>query len=278
MPGVIADAGNLPAPPGVVVGGSTSLPPSPPEVTVPATRPLPLIAAAVVLAGAGALLALALTPSPAGAASPPAGAGISVAGSGTASAVPDVVRTTIGAETSAPTVDAALGGADEATRRVIDALTGRGVAERDVQTVGVQVYPQFGQDGRDVTGYTARQDLDVTLRDLDGAGATIAAAVAAGGDAARLSGISFGLADESALRSEARKAAFAAARATAAEHAALAGGRLGEVVSVREDAGGPSFARPQATSAGSSADSSVPLAPGTSEVSVTVQVRWALER
>ena len=199
-------------------------------------------------------------------------------GTGTASAVPDVVRTTIGAETSAPTVDAALSGANAATRAVVDALTGRGVASGDVQTAGVQVYPQLSQDGRDVTGYTARQDLDVTLRDLDGASATIAAA-AAGGDAARLSGIFFGLADESALRTQARAAAFADARATAQQHAELAGGRLGGVVSITEDAGGPSFARGRpAPARPSSAESAVPLAPGTSQVSVTVNVRWSLER
>lgn len=245
---------------------------------MPIARPLPLIVAATLLAGTGALLALTLTPSPAGAASPSGGATISVTGTGTASAVPDVVRATIGAQTSAPTVDAALAGANAATRQVLDALEGRGVSEKDVRTVGVQVYPTFDQDGRGVTGYTASQDLDVTLRDLDGAGATIAAAVAAGGDAARLSGVSFGLADESALRTEARTAAFADARATAEEHARLAGGRLGEVVAVREDGGGAPFASPRAASAGSSADSAVPLAPGTSEVGVTVQVRWTLER
>ena len=201
-----------------------------------------------------------------------------MAGAGAASAVPDVVRTTIAAQTSAPTVDAALAGANAATRQVLDALEGRGVRKKDVRTVGVQAYPAFDQDGRSVTGYTASQDLDVTVRDLDGAGATIAAAVAAGGDAARLSGVSFALSDESALRTEARRAAFADARATAEEHAALAGGRLGEVVSVREDSSGPPSARAQSAGSSASADSAVPLAPGTSEVAVTVQVRWALQR
>lgn len=240
-------------------------------------RPLPLIAAVAVLAGAGALGALALTPSTADAASPPGGT-ITVTGTGSASAVPDVVRTTIGAQASAPTVDAALSGANDATRKVLKALADQGVTKRDVKTAGVQVYPRFDDEGRAVTGYDASQDLDVTLRDLGTAGATISAAVAAGGDAARLSGVSFGLADESALRTKARRAAFGNAKATAEEHAKLAGGTLGAVVSVREDSGGPSFARGQDASAASGADASVPLEPGTTDVSVTAQVRWALER
>lgn len=179
---------------------------------------------------------------------------------------------------AAGALDAALGGANDATRKVLEALADQGVAKRDVKTAGVQVYPQFDDQGRAVTGCTASQDLDVTLRDLGTAGATISAVVAAGGDAARLSGVSFGLADESALRTRARKTAFADAKATAKEHAELAGGRLGAVVSVREDSGGPSFARGQSASAASGADASVPLEPGTTDVSVTAQARWALER
>ena len=240
---------------------------------MPLPRPLPLITAVLVRVGVGAL---ATAPPSADASSPPAGAEISVVGTGIASAVPDVVRTTIGAETSAPTVDAALSGANDAARRMIDALTGQGVAMGDVQSAGAQVYPRFGRD-EDVTGYTARQDLETILRDVDAAGATIAAAVAAGGDAGRLSGISFGLADEGALRTRAREAAFADARATAQQHARLAGGRLGAVVSVSEEPGGPSFARGWSAQA-ASAVSTVPLAPGTSQVSVTVQVRWSLDR
>lgn len=240
-------------------------------------RPLPLIAAVAVLAGAGAVGALALTPSTAQAASPTGGT-ITVSGTGSASAVPDVVRTTIGAETSAPTVDAALSTANDATREVLKALADQGVTKRDVKTAGVQVYPRFDDGGPGVSGYTATQNLDVTLRDLTTAGATISAAVAAGGDAARLSGVSFGLADESALRSRARAIAFADAKAIAEEHAKLAGGTLGAVVAVREDPDTFSSAQPQSASAASGAESAVPLEPGTTDVSVTAQVRWALER
>lgn len=243
---------------------------------MPVARPLPLVAAVMLLVGAGALGALALAPTPAEAASPSGGT-ITVSGTGSASAVPDVVRTTLGAQASAPTVDAALSVASEATATMLDALSERGVARRDVRTAGVAGYPQLDGDGRGVSGHTASQDLDVTLRDLGAAGATISAVVTAGDDAARLSGVSFTLADEGALRSDARKAASADARAVAIEQARLAGGTLGAVVSVREDSGGPSFASGGGASA-VSAESAVPLEPGTTDVSVTALVRWELER
>lgn len=231
----------------------------------------------VVVALAAAVVAWALAPGAASAAPTPAGsdAGVTVTGTGTASAVPDVVRTTLGAETTAPSVDAALGATNEAAQRIVDALLAAGVERSDVQTAGVQLYPQYGPEGLPDAGYAARQDLTVTLRDVGAAGALIAAAVEAGGDAARLSGVSFGVADESGLREQAREEAFADARAKAEQYAELVGRELGAPVSVREEAGASAYG---GGDSGGSAESAaaVPLAPGTSEVSVTTTVRWSL--
>ena len=203
--------------------------------------------------------------------------GVTASGTGTVTTVPDVVRASLGAEAGAPSVDAALGAADEAARRIVDVLMERGVDRADVQTAGVQLYPQYGPEGQPNAGYVARQDLTVTLRDLASAGDLVAAAVEAGGDAARLGGVSFAVADETALRTEARAEAFAAARAEAEEYAALVGRELGEPVSVREEAGAGGYgggAGDVGESAAAMAD--VTLAPGTSEVSVTATVRWSL--
>lgn len=121
-----------------------------------------------------------------------------------------------------------------------------------------------------------RQDLVVTARDIDAAGGLISAAVEAGGDAARLSGISFALEDDETLLAEARDDAYATARNKAEQYARLSGKELGEVISIAEDvAQGP---RPY-TSAGAdlaAARSAVPIEAGSTEVSVTVDVRWAV--
>lgn len=236
----------------------------------------PLLVVVALLAAAAAWIAAPgdASAAPARAASD---AGVTVAGTGTVTTVPDVVRASLGAEAGAPDVAAALGTADEAARRIVDVLVQRGVDRADVQTAGVQLYPQYGPEGQPNAGYTARQDLTVTLRDLATAGELIAAAVEAGGDAARLNGVSFAVADETALRTEAREEAFADARAKAEEYAALVGRELGEPVSVREEAGVGGYGGgggSTAESAGAVAD--VTLAPGTSEVSTTATVRWSL--
>ena len=66
-----------------------------------------------------------------------------------------------------------------------------------------------------VTGYQASENLTVTLRDTKAAGAVIAAASAAGGNATQISGLSTDLQNNSGPLSQARDAAFNDAKAKA---------------------------------------------------------------
>lgn len=206
---------------------------------------------------------------------PPADAGVEVQGVGTATGTPDVLHVTIGVETAASTVADALGSANDAAGKVLGALRKAGVADDDVQTRNVHLYPRYDGDGQDITGYTAGQDLDVALRRLDTAGATISAVVDAGGNAARLQGVSYELDDDAALQSTARELAYADARAKAEQYAKLAGRELGDVVLVREEVT-PSGPVAMAADSAMATSSAVPIAPGTTDVTVTAQVRWSL--
>jgi uncharacterized protein len=205
----------------------------------------------------------------------PPEAGVQVEGVGTAAGSPDVLRVTIGVETTAGSVTDAVQGASAASGRVLEAAHGEGVSTDDVRTVNVSVYPTYGDDGQEITGYTARHDLEVTLRDLSSAGTAIGRLVDAGGDAARLQGVAFSLEDDATLQQEARAEAFATAQEKAAQYAELTGRELGEVVEVREQTT-PSGPVPYAMGDAAVAAESVPVQPGTSSVSVTVQVRWSL--
>ena len=202
-------------------------------------------------------------------------AGIAVGGVGTASGTPDVLRLSVAAEVTAGTVGEALTSADEAARAVLEAVSAAGVAEEDVQTVDVSIHPRYDERGERVTGYTARHALQVTLRDVAGAGAVISAVAEAGGDATRVEGVSFVLEDDDAVQARAREAAFADARRKAEQYADLVGRELGEVVSVRENvqsAAPMPFARAEAAAM----DAAMALEPGSTEVTVTAEVLWAL--
>src|SRR3712207_7381830 len=52
------------------------------------------------------------------------------------------------------------------------------------------VHPRHDDQGERITGYSARHDLAVTLRDVGTAGEVIASVADAGGNAARVEGIS----------------------------------------------------------------------------------------
>src|SRR3954451_23213595 len=242
-----------------------------PEAPVPVVRrfaPLfAVLAVVVAVVGGGA------APVPAAA---PADAGVEVQGIGTATGTPDVLHVTVGVEAGAGTVGEALSAANDAAGKVLGALRKAGVADDDVQTRNVHLYPRYDGDGQDITGYTAGQDLALPLRHLDTAGATISAAVDAGGDAARLQGVSYELDDDAALRSKARELAYADARAKAEQYAKLTGRELGDVVLVREQVtpSGPVAMAVDSTMATSSA---VPIVPGTTDVTVTADVRWSMK-
>ncbi len=203
--------------------------------------------------------------------------GISVTGVGEVSGTPDVLRLDMSSEARASSVDAALAKASAAIRDVIRALRDGGVAAKDLRTAGLSVYPDYSYDGSQqrITGYIATESLSATLRDLDKAGQLVKRAVAAGGDTARVDGLQLDLEGDSELLVQARKQAFAEAKAKAETYAEAAGRGLGAVSSVSEqvDSSGPQPLSYRAMDV--AAAKAVPIEAGSQKVSVSVKVVWS---
>jgi uncharacterized protein YggE len=198
--------------------------------------------------------------------------GVLVSGTGQVLGMPDMLRADFGAEAHGASVDEALRNANNALARIKDALVKAGVDRADIQTADVEIFPRYKRGGG-INGYQVSHRLTVKIRQLDTAGATLSAAVDAGGNAARLSGVSFAIEDDSALLAEARKKAFNDAKAKAELYGQQAGRPLGQVVSVTETV---REARPYASAESAAAlSSAVPLEPGQQRLAVTVTVEWA---
>jgi uncharacterized protein len=221
---------------------------------------------------------------PVGAVAPVAGAeqddGIVVRGSGAATGVPDRLRFSFSSQATDADVSAAVAQAGAAARRVLSALQAHGVARRDVQTTGLSLQPvyDYGGDGPPlITGYRASQRFSVLVRELPRAGAALAAAVEAGGNAVRLSGVRLEIGDQQALLRRARARAFAEAKAKAQQYAAAAGRRLGRLVSVREGVSGrPPDTRDSLLLGRAIGDlQSLPVRAGEEEITVDVSLVWA---
>lgn len=93
---------------------------------------------------------------------------ITVSGEGRISIKPDVVRASVGVETSARTAQEALNENNQRSAAVIAKLKELGIAEEDIKTVSFSVWPQY-QYGL-LTGYRVVHTLRFTVRQLDRAG------------------------------------------------------------------------------------------------------------
>ncbi|MFD3534114.1 SIMPL domain-containing protein [Streptomyces sp. NPDC058664] len=203
---------------------------------------------------------------------------VTVTGDGRAAAAPDLAILSVAVEATRRTAKEAMAAQKTAAETLLGVLGKQRIAERDIRTDSLSLAPVYTQNAAGeskATGYQAGQSFSVKVRDIGRTGQVIGAVSDATGDAGRINGVVFDVADPSALRVKAREAAYQDAYDKAAQHARLSGHRLGRLVSLSEGESvrpGPGAAAP-----GVSADEpSVPLAPGEIEERVTVSAVFEL--
>src|SRR2546423_439299 len=147
-------------------------------LTIPGARARAL--ALGVLAGAlgAALVTSALAPRSALAVDPtaPKEHTISVSGTGKVVVSPDVADLRLGVVVTRPTVKDARTVAAEQMARVIAALKKLGIADKDLQTTGLSLQPNYTYPNSGtprLTGYTLSNGVAVTVRDLNKLGDAI---------------------------------------------------------------------------------------------------------
>lgn len=208
---------------------------------------------------------------------------VSVSATGQADAVPDAAKAAITIEVTDPaSAQQAQADAATAATAVLKALSAAGVADADIATQGINVSPAYNytsDGGQTLIGYRASQSLTVTLRDLTTAGSTLDSVVAAGGNAARIDSLSPYVTDPTVAANKARAQAVDIAEAQAEQYAQLLGFTLGPVASVSESSS--TIAPPPIAYAEDAAASAekvpTPIEPGTTQVSVTLNVAWSIE-
>ncbi|NRD51916.1 DUF541 domain-containing protein [Corallococcus sp. AB030] len=156
-----------------------------------------------------------------------------VEGTGEVKAQPDEAFIDVAVETSAQNAKAA--GEENAKRmeKVLAALTGAGIAKRDLQTRNYNVYPEYTppppQGGEPkLKGYRVSNLVSVHVTDLSKVGSLLDKALAAGAN--RVDSVRFGLSREDAVQGEALRQAVARARKSAEVLAASLNVKLGAVL------------------------------------------------
>lgn len=209
---------------------------------------------------------------------------VTVTGTGTVTAQPDTGIVILGVQTEAETASEALEQNSEQIQETIDSLVQAGIAQADIRTQTIQLYPRYDfpqQAQPDATptpprllGFTAVNTVEVTIRDLDNVGEILDAAVTAGTN--QIQGIRFDIEDRTELLDQARQAAYSDAQVKANQLADLAGAELGSVISISETSQFPQpFGDLSAADARGAAE--VPVLPGAQEVILNIQVTFALD-
>src|SRR5260221_3120579 len=203
-------------------------------------------------------------------------AAISVTGEATVSVPPDQAQIDGGVMSDAKTAREASDANNAAMGKVLLALKGAGIDEKDYQASRLSLQPQYAPNRSGpspVVGYRASNRVTVRLRDVTKVANIIDVLVGAGAN--ELGGINFMVSQASKLLDDAREKAIADARRKAEIYAKAAGVTLGEPLSISEEGGSaPVF---HGKMVGGMAASAAPVAQGEETLSVTVSVSWAIK-
>jgi uncharacterized protein YggE len=222
-------------------------------------------------------IAAVLLATPVAAQTPPPA--ISVTGEAMVSAAPDQAQIEGGVSSDAKTAREASEANNAAMGKVLLALKGAGIDEKDYQTSRLSLQPQYATTSKSletqkgIVGYRANNRVIIKVRDVTKVASIIDVMVGAGAN--EIGGIDFMVSQASKLLDEAREQAIADARRKAQIYARAAGVALGEPIAIAEHGGAAPVVFRRMASGGKPA--SAPVAQGEETLSVTVGVSWAIK-
>jgi len=208
--------------------------------------------------------------------------GIWVSGQGKVAAIPDIATLRLGIDAEETSVSEAQARATSAMDKVMTALDKNGIADKDIQTqhFSIQRVTRWDRAKEEevITGYRVTNMVTAKIRDIEKAGTIIDDVAEAGGDLIRIDSISFSVEDPTDYYKEAREKAMADAKVKARQLASLASVSLGKATYISES----SFYAPVVKRGGFAVAedaemSQTSISPGETEISLTLQVAYAIK-
>ena len=202
---------------------------------------------------------------------------LSVSANAESSRVPDVATISAGVVTQAVDGNAAMRQNAEQMAKVMAAIKAAGIAEKDIQTSGINLSPQYRyveNEAPKITGFQASNTVNLKVRDIAKLGKVLDALATEGSN--QINGPSFEI-DQPELYDEARLAALKKAQARAETYAKSLGLRVRRIVSISEGNGGGFRPMPMMAMAKSmDRAESTSVSPGETTLSVNLDVVFEL--
>jgi uncharacterized protein len=202
---------------------------------------------------------------------------ISVTGEAQVSAPPDLAQLDAGVASDGKTAREAAEANNATMSKVLAALKGAGLEDKDYQTSRLSLQPQYAPNRpgpSPIVGYRASNRVSIKLHDVAKVASVIDTLVTAGAN--DVGNINFTVTQASKLLDDAREKAIADARRKAEIYAKAAGVTLGAPLSISEEgAPAPVFRAKMMRAA--PMETSTPIAQGEETLSVTVAVTWAIK-
>jgi uncharacterized protein YggE len=206
---------------------------------------------------------------------------LSVSAQAEAHRIPDVATVSAGVVTQAADANAAMRANAAQMDKVMASVRAAGIAERDIQTTGINVNPQYvyaENTPPKITGYQASNTVSLKVRDIGKLGKVLDALVASGAN--QVNGPSFEIDQPEEAYDEARRGALEKAQARAAMYAKTLGLKVRRIVSISEGAG---FQPPRpmpmmAMAARGKAEMDTAVSPGETTLSANLDVVFELGR
>ena len=209
---------------------------------------------------------------------------------------PDEASITVGTQAKSATATGAVAANKAKTEKLLASIRAAGIRERDIQTQGIQLQPDYrwdsqpgGQGRQTLIGYIASNSVQIKTRDIEKLTSLLDALTTAGADT--VYGPNFAISDPAPLRREARVRAMERGQAEAMEYARNNGFTSVRLLSVEE---GVSYRGTDVIVTGSRVSPMAPpppppppaperdgggiVAPGQLETGVTLNLLYRMER
>ena len=197
---------------------------------------------------------------------------ITVTGDGEATGTPDVAELSIGVSSRAKSAADALGTMSDRANKLIDVIKNAGVADKDVQTVGLSLQPTTDDAGQ-ITGYEASTTVVAQIHDIAKVGPEHRRREQAGRRRRAPRRRELLVLRHRLTHERGADRCREARHAQADELAKAAGVELGDILSISE---GSTASPVPDFRAGAADTASVPVQPGSQSVSVSVTMVFAV--